>query len=447
MAAAALQDMQIAVALVALADLAPYERNARTHPQAQVDQIKESIRKFGFTNPILADLDDGGLIAAGHGRHLAIEQMLDAGESLKLPNGQTLPKGHVPVIDCSGWTVEQRRAYTLADNKIAENSGWDEELLRIEIGELLEISSDEAPVLGFSEKEMRDFARAAGGTSEGAEDEIPKPPVDPVTRAGDIWVLGDHRIRCGDSTKPEDVEALLDGAKPHLMVTDPPYGVDYDPEWRNRAARNCSAMGNRAIGAGAIGVVQNDDKAGWVDAYRLFPGDVAYVWHPPGDNQVVFFHDLTEAGFEIRMQIIWAKSQLVIGRGHYHLQHEPCWYAVRRGKKGHWQGSRKESTLWEILKPRKSETGHSTQKPVECMRRPIVNNSAEGDAIYEPFSGSGTTIIAGEMEARRVYAMEIHPPYVDVAVQRWEEFTGKTAVLEGDGRSFVEIKAERVTDG
>jgi DNA modification methylase len=444
---AAAEKLDLSIALVAMDDLAHYERNARTHPQSQINEIKLSIRKFGFTNPILADLDDGGVIAAGHGRHMAVEQMLEAGETIKLPNGQALPAGYVPVIDCSGWDEVQRRAYTLADNKIAENSGWDDELLKIEIGELLELGADAAPVIGFSESDMRAFARAATGDEDGSEEATPEPPDNPVSKAGDIWLLGDHRIRCGDSTKPDDVEALLDGVKPHLMVTDPPYGVDYDPDWRNRAARNCSAMGNRAIGAGAVGVVQNDDKAGWVEAYRLFPGDVAYVWHPPGENQVIFFHDLASAGFDVRMQIIWAKSQLVIGRGNYHLQHEPCWYAVRRGKKGHWQGSRKESTLWEIPKPRKSETGHSTQKPVECMRRPIVNNSAEGDAIYEPFSGSGTTIIAGEMEARRVYAMELHPPYVDVAVRRWEDFTGKAAVLDGDGRSFSEISEERLSDG
>ena len=222
---------------------------------------------------------------------------------------------------------------------------------------------------------------------------------------------------------------LLDGVTPHLMITDPPYGVDYDPDWRNRAGASETKR---------TGKVLNDDRADWREAWALFPGDVAYVWHGALHAGTVA-ESLAACGFEVRAQIVWAKERLVMSRGHYHWQHEPCWYAVRG--KGHWSGGRKQTTLWSIpSRDQDAETVHGTQKPVECMRRPIANNSAEGDAVYEPFSGSGTTIIAGEIEARRVYAMELSPAYVDVAVMRWQDFTGKTAVLLDDDRIFDEVR-------
>jgi DNA modification methylase len=217
------------------------------------------------------------------------------------------------------------------------------------------------------------------------------------------------------------------------VVTDQPFGVQYDPEWRKRAGVNNS---NR------MGKVRNDDRSDWREAWALFPGDVAYVWHGALHASTVS-DSLESCGFEIRSQIVWAKPSLVMGRGHYHWQHEPCWYAVRGT--GHWNGDRKQSTLWHIEnRNQDAETVHSTQKPVECMRRPIVNNSSPGQAVYEPFSGSGTTIIACEKEGRTALAIELEPAYVDVAVTRWKNFTGKQAVLDGGGRTFEEIKAERV---
>lgn len=236
-----------------------------------------------------------------------------------------------------------------------------------------------------------------------------------------------HRLRCGDSTSADDVAALLNGVEPHLMVTDPPYGVNYDPSWRGRTKRT--------------GKVQNDDQMAWIDAWSLFPGDVAYVWH--GHRQCpVTAQELEDCGFDLRALIVWAKERAPMSRGDYHHQHETCWYAVRN--RGHWTGSRKETTLWKIGSNRDEQrTNHGTQKPVECMRRPIVNNSSPGQAVYEPFCGSGTTIIAGEMEGRHVYAMELAENYCDVIVRRWQEFTGQQAVLEGDGRTFAEIEAER----
>jgi DNA modification methylase len=257
---------------------------------------------------------------------------------------------------------------------------------------------------------------------------------------GDVWLLGKHRIVCGDSTDADTVAKCLNGVVLHLMVTDPPYGVEYDANWRNKATRTDGS----ADGGRATGVVLNDDRADWRETWALFPGDVAYVWHA-GLFAATVAESLEVCNFQLRSQIVWAKQQFAIGRGDYHWQHEPCWYAVRKGSKGYYDGGRKQSTLWQIDKPQKSETGHSTQKPVECMKRPIENNSSPGQAVYEPFSGSGTTIIAGEMTGRSIHAIELNPAYVDVAVKRWQDFTGNQAVLEGDGRTFDEVAGERVS--
>jgi DNA modification methylase len=208
---------------------------------------------------------------------------------------------------------------------------------------------------------------------------------------------------------------LLGDVRPLLMVTDPPYGVEYDPSWRNQAG---------AAKTKRTGKVLNDDRADWREVWALFPGDVAYVWHGALHSSTVA-ESLVAAGFAVRSQIIWAKDRLVLSRGDYHWQHEPCWYAVRKGATGHYNGDRTQSTLWEIDKPQKSETGHSTQKPIECMERPIRNNSKPGELVYEPFSGSGTTIIACERTGRKCRAIELNPAYVAVAIQRWADATGK----------------------
>lgn len=409
---------------VKVADLIPYARNARTHSDAQVAQIAASIREFGFINPVIVDGEAG--IVAGHGRVLAARK-------LGLTEVPTLEVGHL--------TDAQRKAYILADNKLALNAGWDSELLKVELAELQGEGFD-LSLIGFNTDEL---AGLMADKTEGLTDpdDVPEAPANPTSALGDIWVLGKHRIICGDSCDALVVEKLLGPVKPHLMVTDPPYGVEYDPNWRNKAKR----ADGTAIGASATGVVANDDNADWRDAWALFPGDVAYIWHA-GNMAHTVAESIEAVGFGIRAQIIWAKSQFVIGRGHYHPHHEPCWYAVRNkaGATGHWNGDRKQSTLWQIDKPRKSETGHSTQKPVECMKRPIENNSSPGQAVYEPFSGSGTTIIAGEMTGRSVYAIELNPAYVDVAVKRWQDFTGAVATLEGDGRTFDEVKAGHVSE-
>lgn len=378
------------------------------------------MREFGFTIPVLVAED--GTIIAGHGRVMAAKELGIA---------------EVPVIVARGWTDAQRRAYVIADNRLAENAEWDDDLLKIELGELRE-EGFAVDLIGFDAKEL-DKLLGVGTVGMTDPDETPEPEEVVVTRPGDIWILGEHRIICGDSTDAATVEALLAGEKPHLMVTDPPYGVMYQPDWRNKAQRSDGSV----IGGWATGVVLNDERADWREAWELFPGDVAYVWCAPGPLQCAVHDSMRAASIEPRQQIVWAKSNFAIGRGHYHYQHEVCWYGVRKGGTGHWNGDRKQTTLWEIPKPVKSETGHGTQKPVECMKRPIENNSQPGDAVYEPFSGSGTTIIAAEMTGRRCFAIELNPAYVDVAVRRWQAFTGQEAVLQADGRSFDVVAAGR----
>jgi len=394
-------------------ELIPYARNARTHSDAQVAQIAASIHEFGFTNPILIDGERG--VIAGHGRLLA---------ACKL--GMT----EVPTIELSHLSPAQKRAYILADNRLALSAGWDDDLLRIELGNL-QADGFDLSLTGFDLDELGAILIDASDRLTDP-DQVPELPEQPVSRPGDLWVLGPHRLLCGDSTDAQAVERALSGVRPHLMVTDPPYGVEYDPAWRNRAGVSASRR---------TGTVENDHRADWREAWALFPGDVAYVWH--GALHATTVADSLQAcGFEIRAQIVWAKDRLVMGRGHYHWQHEPCWYAVRGT--GHWSGDRKQTTLWQIAsRGQDAETMHSTQKPVECMRRPMENNSSPGHAVYEPFSGSGTTIIAAEMTGRACHAIELSPAYVDVAVQRWQDFTGKIVVLDQDGRSFSEVAVER----
>ncbi|MBS0640901.1 MAG: site-specific DNA-methyltransferase [Proteobacteria bacterium] len=394
-------------------DLIPYARNARTHSEAQVAQIAASIREFGFTNPILVDGDRG--VIAGHGRLLAARKL-----------GLT----EVPTIELAHLTPAQKRAYVLADNKLALNAGWDDDLLRIELADL-QIEGFDLGLTGFNADEIGALLiDLRDGLTD--PDQVPDVPEQPVSQPGDLWLLGRHRLICGDCTDAAAVARVLNGVRPHLMVTDPPYGVNYDPAWRNRAGISTTQR---------TGLVENDHRADWREAWALFPGDVACVWHGALHATTVA-ESLTTVGFEIRAQIIWAKDRLVMGRGHYHWRHEPCWYAVRGN--GHWHGDRKQTTLWEIAsKGQDIETTHGTQKPVECMRRPIENNSSPGQAVYEPFCGSGTTIIAAEMTGRACHAVELSPAYVDVAVTRWQAFTGQEAVLDGDGRTFAELAAGR----
>ena len=402
--------------LAPVAGLIPYARNARTHSDAQMAQIAASIREFGFTNPVLVDADRG--VIAGHGRLLAARK---------------LGMAEVPTIELSHLTPAQRRAYVLADNRLALSAGWDEDLLRIELGDL-QADGFDLGLTGFDPCEIANFlADPITGLTD--PDDVPAAPKVTTSRPGDLWLLGRHRLACGDSTDPATVERVLGGVRPHLMVTDPPYGVDYDPAWRNRAGLGSTQR---------VGKVENDHRADWREAWALFPGDVAYVWHGALHATTVA-ESLTACDFQIRAQVIWAKDRLVLGRGHYHWQHEPCWYAVRG--QGHWAGDRKQTTLWQIAsRAQDAETVHGTQKPVECMRRPLENNSSPGQAIYEPFSGSGTTLIAAETTGRLCHAVELSPSYVDVAVLRWQAYTGRQAYLEGVAATFEDVAAERASE-
>ena len=404
----------LALSYRAVGDLIPYARNARTHSDAQVALIAGSIREYGFTNPVLVDGASG--IIAGHGRVMAARML-----------GLTL----VPVIELAHLTPAQKRAYVLADNKLAERAGWDAQMLALEVADLGELGIDLID-LGFTGHELDDLLRQDGGDPR--EEVVPPVPDVPVSRLGDLWQLGPHRLICGDATDAATVARVLNGVRPHLMVTDPPYGVSYDPDWRNRAGASETKR---------TGKVMNDDRADWHEAWALFPGEVAYVWHGALHASVVA-DSLAAAGFAIRSQIIWAKERLVLSRGHYHWQHEPCWYAVRSSGTGHWSGDRKQTTLWTIPSgDQDATTVHGTQKPVECMRRPMLNNASPGQAIYEPFCGSGSCLIAAETTGRICHAVELDPAYVDVALLRWQAFTGQEAVLVGDGTPFSAVQTAR----
>ena len=375
------------VTVVALSDLTPYPKNPRHITPAAVNAVAESLKQFGWQQPIV--IDPRKVIVAGHTRHQAAVQL-----------GWT----HAPTVTIA---AKHARAYRLADNRSGEFSTWDLDVLPGELAALPSGQLEALPAL--------DFDAIVQQPDEGQTDpdDIPEAP-EPRTKLGDVWTLGEHRIMCGDSTDQACVHTLLDGATPALMVTDPPYGVNYDASWRD----DLGYAAGRARGKST-----NDDRCDWTDAYALFPGSIAYVWMGSLALSVAA-SGLDACGFILRSLIIWDKGHIVLSRGHYNWRHEACWYAVRKGAKANWQGGHKASTLWEIDHPRKSETGHSAQKPVECMGRPIHNHTGD---VYEPFSGSGTTIIAAEREQRRCYAIEIEPAYVDVAVARWEAFTGRKA--------------------
>ena len=403
--------------------LRPYARNARLHSDNQIAVLAANMVKFGWTMPCLIS-DDGELIA-GHGRIMAATQ---------------LGLSKIPVLRLSHLDEDHRRALRLSDNSVADMAEWDELNLGLEVIDLQALGFD-TDLLGFSSEFLDGLLRAEQGVDEAdngsteGEDDIPEPPVTPVSVAGDLWQLGSHRLICGDSTSADVVGRLLGGVKPLLMVTDPPYGVEYDPSWRNQAG---------AAKTKRTGKVLNDDRADWREAWSLFPGDVAYIWHGALHAATVA-DSLIAAGFAIRSQIIWAKDRLVLSRGDYHWQHEPCWYAVRAKGKGHWAGDRKQTTLWQIAnKDQDAATVHGTQKPVECMRRPMLNNSSPGQAVYEPFMGSGTTLIAAETTGRLCYGVELNPVYVDVAIERWQAFTGEAAVLLDSGETFAALKSQRL---
>ena len=409
----------------------PSDANPRTHTAEQVAQIAASIQKFGFVNPILVGPD--GTIIAGEGRYRA---------ALKLSMRT------VPVIVLEHLSEIQRRALAIADNQLALNASWDEQKLREQLAALQDENFN-LSVLGFDDYELARQLANQDTAGLRDEDEIPAVPIKAVAKPGDLWLFGSckgrtHRLLCGDATAGHDVMRLLtDQHLPIIMVSDPPFGVDLEPEWRERAGLNPRTRQG--------GKVANDHRIDWSEAWALFPGDIAYVWHA-GIHAAEVARSLQGCGFQIRSQIIWVKQHFAISRGAYHWRHEPCWYSVRKGQTGRWRGDRKQTTVWEVanLNPfggdatvENEATGHGTQKPVEIMRRPILNHTRAGEACYDPFLGSGSTLIGAESIGRVCLGMEIDPRYVDVAVVRWQQFTGKQAVLDGDGRTFKEIARVR----
>lgn len=408
----------------------PYQNNARTHPDSQIDMLAGLLKKHGPDQPIVTD--EKGVILKGHGRRLAA---IAAGIK------------EFPAVIRSGLSESEKSAIRIQDNQVALLSGWSAELIQSEIANL-KLTGFDIPLLGFPESQLRGWGISAGTDSAQDPEIVPDLPKNPVVRRGDRWLLGDHVLYCGDSTSKSDVAACMGKAKPNLCVTDAPYGVDYDPMWRNRVKRSNGTF----VGAKATGEVHGDHQANWDDVWILFQGNIIYCWHG-GLKSVEAAQGLQASGFDLRSQIIWVKERLVIGRGDYHWQHEPCWYAVRKGQKGSWAGDRKQVTTWFIGAPSgwaqikegpdAHQGVHSTQKPIECMKRPIENNSKKGDFVYDPFMGSSTTLIACELTGRCALGIEIDSGYVQIGIERWQALTGRLATL--DGKTLEQVAKARRT--
>jgi len=373
--------------------LIPYARNPRTHSDAQVMQIAASIAEFGFVNPVLVDSDAG--ILAGHGRLLG-EQALQLKE--------------VPVIPLDHLTPAQRRAYLLADNKLAELAGWDEKLLRLELKEL-ELQEFDLGVIGFSDEELRDLLADDDEVAPGLTDEdaAPEAPECPVSRTGDVWVMGNHRVLCGDATDLEAVRRLIDGEQADLVFTDPPYNVEYE----GYTADKLTIKGDRMKPAEFDRFLR-----GAFASYRatVKPGASLYVCHA-SSVQREFQNALEKAGFEVRCQIIWAKNTFAWGHGRYKFQHEPIFYCHVARQSDAWYGNKSQSTLWQEKKPSANRL-HPTMKPVELIERALANSSKGGDCVLDLFGGSGSTLIACERRNRNARLMELDPKYTDVIVRR-----------------------------
>ncbi len=414
-----------------------YARNPRKN-DAAVDRMCASIREFGFKCPVLVRSD--GQVIDGH---------------LRLKAARKLEITEVPVILCDEWTAAQVKAFRLMVNRSVTWADWDEELLAVELGELRESDFD-LSLTGFGVQEIDALLAIHDDLNA---DTVPPVPDTPVSVAGDLWICGNaknpHRILCGDSTSPEAVAKLLGNRKPHLLVTDPPYGIQLDSEWRDRAGLNgcgpaeSSYMKNRTEGHTET-TISGDTRADWSEAFELVPSiECGYIWHVSKFTREVL-DGLLRIGFLHHQQIIWDKGRTVLTRTHYWFQHEPCWYV--RKKNAPWFGKAGEnSTIWNSPSPKfimggsgEEKFDHPTQKLVELFRRPILNHLKRGELVYEPFLGSGTTLAAAELTDRVCYGIELDPKYVDVVVQRWQTLSGKEAILDGDGRTFAEVAKVRI---
>ena len=380
-------------------ELIPYVKNSRTHSDEQVAQIAASIKEFGWTNPILVDGENG--IIAGHGRLLAARKL-----------------GHkeVPTIELKDLTETQKKAYIIADNRLALNAGWDNEMLTIELNDLLE-DGFALDILGFDPKEIAALLEPEVLEGLTDEDAVPEVPEEPKTRLGDIYQLGNHRLMCGDSTSIDAVDKLMDGQKADMVFTDPPYGVSYTggaKKWdgiKNDSLQNENLVDflNAVFNCG---VLSTKDSAPW------------YIWHA-SNTSADFYQALQQIGKKPSAQIIWVKNIMAGGFGDYRGKHEPCIYCS--GGKNAWHGGRDQHTIWNIDRERNYQ--HPTQKPVALAEKALGNSSKSGDTIVDFFGGSGSTMIACEKQNRHARLMELDPKYCDVIVKRWEDFTGKKAVL------------------
>jgi DNA modification methylase len=394
---------------VAVDKLIPYAKNSRTHSPEQVGQIAASIKEFGFRNPILVD---GVGIIAGHGRLMA---------------AQKLGLDKVPTIDCSDMTASQKKAYIIADNKLALNAGWDTAMLTIEMQEL-QVEGFDLDLLGFDDKELNALLEPEIVDGLTDEDNVPDIPDEPKSKLGDIYILGDHRLMCGDSTSLDAVEKMMAGDKASLVVTDPPWNVAYG----TNLANNAQGYKQRTI--------MNDNfetTKEWEDFLSGFMGNIIAftmkgcpIYCVMGASEwPAIDKALRDGGFHWSSTIIWAKDTLVLSRKDYHTQYEPIWYGWKDDGPRIWTvQDRKQSDVWECKRPKRSEL-HPTTKPVELIERAVLNSSNAGTIVFEPFGGSGSTLIACEKTGRKARLMELDPKYCDVIVKRWEEFTGKQAIL------------------
>ena len=400
-----------------VADLTPYARNSRTHSDEQVAQIAASIKEWGFTTPVLIDAD--GVIIAGHGRAMAAQRLgLEA----------------VPCIIAEGWTEAQKRAYVIADNKLALNAGWDNDMLAVEFGELKGLDFD-LSLTGFEADEID--ALFPVETTDGLTDEdaVPEAPEQPVTVEGDVWLLGRHRLMCGDSTSIEHMERLCEGQLVDMWLTDPPYNVAYEGGTKEKLTIKNDSMSNDAF------------RQFLRDAYSaadavMKKGAVYYMWHADSEGYN-FRGAAADIGWTVRQCLIWKKSSLVLGRQDYQWMHEPCLYGWKDGASHLWASDRKQTTILEFAKPSRNGE-HPTMKPVELFEYQMLNNTKGSDLVLDSFAGSGTTAIACEKHGRYARLMELDPIYCDVIVKRWQEFTGQKAMLEGQDVCFDEVAQGRL---
>ena len=404
------------------AKLVPYARNARTHSEAQVAQIAASIAEFGFTNPILAGSD--GVIVAGHGR---------------LAAAQKLGLEMVPVVVLDHLNPTQRRALVIADNRIAENAGWDDAMLRVELAALADDAFDVA-LTGFDADALAELMAGEEPDADGQTDDdaVPEVSETPISRSGDIWLLGAHRLLCGDATAAASYERLLAGEQADMVFTDPPYNVNYANSAKDKMRGKDRAILNDNLGDGFYDFL----LAALTPTVAHCRGGI-YVAMSSSELDVLQAA-FRAAGGKWSTFIIWAKNTFTLGRADYQRQYEPILYGWPEGAQRHWCGDRDQGDVWNIKKPQKNDL-HPTMKPVELVERAIRNSSRPGNVVLDPFGGSGTTLIAAEKSGRQARLIELDPKYVDVIVRRWQDWTGQQATRESDGLAFDQAASESST--